>query len=319
MSDVNIKIKQLDEIEGGLGVQHILDEVHGIMGNPALMFDMGYSLIASPTAVVNDDPIWCEFMTYGKLKNETIEFFKNESFIDIVANCTQFDGVSYLFSSKLKYDRIFGQLYNRDNLPVADLVMVACENPFDDYTPELIKKVCNIISKEISQNEYYNLYGQKYQDGIIKELVDGNIKDKGVYSGHVSNIDKGLKANIFIAVVDVMQPEPEKKTPAYYRDLFQQAEPEFKYSIYLNYILILISSDRPELQIDQNFKNLTALFEQENVRVGISSAFENLFELRTYYFEALLALFDGEKMADIPRINLYNKRPGMFPAYKNAK
>ena len=202
MNILNIKTKQLNEIENGRGIQYILNKTHEIMGNPVLIFDMEYNLITASTDGINDDPIWCEFMTHGKLSDDTLEFFKNESFIDSVANCTQFDGVTYLFSSKLKYNRIFGQLYNKDQLPVADLVMVACENPFEDCTPELIKTVCDIISKEISQDEYYQSYGQNYQDDIIKKLIEDNIRDKGVYSGHVSNIEKGLKPNISLAVAD---------------------------------------------------------------------------------------------------------------------
>ena len=307
MNSLDIKIKQLKEIENGKGVQHVLDRVHEIMGNPALIFDMEYRLIASPTNSINDDPIWYEFMTYGKLNNETIEFFKNESFIDSVANCTQFDGVTYLFSSKLKYNRIFGQLYDKEQLPVADLVMVACENPFEEYTPELIKAVCNILSEEIGLDKYYQSYSQSYQDGIIEKLIEGSIDDKGIYSGHVSNIDKGLKTNIFIAVADVTQSRYEKANLLYFRDLLKLTEPSFKYSIYSDYIVMLISSNHAKLKVKRELNNLLQLFERENIHVGISSCFENLFDLRRYYLEAVYALYHGEGMLGGQKIILYNK------------
>ena len=304
MDSLNIKTKQLNGIKNGRGIHYILTKAHEIMGNPVLVFDMEYNLITSSTSVINDDPIWCEFMTHGRLNYDTIEFFKNESFIDSVANCTQFDGVTYLCSSKLKYNRIFGQLYYKGLLPVADLVMVACEHPFEDYTPELIKTVCDIISKEISRDEYYHIYGQHYQENIITELIENNIRDKGVYSGHVSNIDRGLKSNIFIAVADVTQSNSMNEAPAYYKELFKQAEPEFKYATYLKYVVIILSSDNPNLQIDQDLKNLIHIFEQENINIGISSAFENLFELHKYYLEAIHALYDGK--------NAYNQQIHLF-------
>ena len=308
MSSLNIKMNQLNKIQNGQGIQHILDKVHEIMGNPALIFDMEYKLIASPTDAVNDDPIWCEFMTHGKLSDETIEFFKNESFIDSVANCTQFDGVTYLFSNQLKYNRIFGQLYNKARLPVADLVMVACENPFEDYTPELIKTVCNILSEEISQNEYYQHYGQSYQDSIIKKLIDGSIEDRGIYSGHVSNIEKGLKAHVFLAVAAVAQSNLSSADLEPFRESLKRAEPAFKYSIYSNYIAFLISSDSPVIRLKKDLSNLLGLIEKKNIHIGISSSFEDLFELHQYYLEAVYALYDGVTVSDNQRINVYQKK-----------
>ena len=290
MCSVYTKLNQLYEIEQGKGLQYVLDKTREIMGNPALIFDMEYKLIASPTDAENDDPIWCEFMTHGKLSDETIEFFKNESFIDSVANCTQFDGVTYLLSDNLEYDRIFGQVYNRDQLPVADLVMVACENPFEDYTPELIKTVCSILSEEISLDDDYQSYGQSYQESIIGKLIEGNISDKGVYSGHVSNIDRGLKPNIFIAVAEVPQVNPEYAHLAALRDSCKRAEPSFKYAIYSGYVIIIISSSKLAINFKKDLCNLLNLFEKEKISVGISSRFENLFELHKYYLEAVYAL-----------------------------
>ena len=308
MGNLNVKIDQLKKIKNGKGLQYILDEIYAFMGNPALIFDMEYKLIASPAGAVNDDPIWCEFMTHGGLSSETIEFFKKESFIDSVANCTQFDGVTYLFSDKLKYDRIFGQLYNKDLLPVADLVMVACENPFEEDTPELIKTACNIISDEISLDEYYQNYGHIYQDSILEKLIEGDIGDKEVYTGHVSNIDKGLKSNVFIAVADVTKSNSANASLSYFRDLFKRTEPSFKYSIYSDYVIILISSNYPKLRINRELNNLIHLFEQENIYAGISSRFENLFDLHRYYLEAVNALNNSKKVFDSQKINIYDKK-----------
>jgi len=300
MSSLASKTKLLKEIEKGKGVQYVLDEAHKIMGNPALIFDMEYSLIAAPTDAVNDDPIWYEFMTHGKLNSETIEFFKKESFIDSVSNCVQLNGVTYLLSNRLKYNRIFGQLYNRDNLPIADLVMVACENPFEEYTPALIETVCAILSEEICQNEYYQEYGQIYQDRIITNLIEGSIEDRKIYSGHVSNLYTGLKPEVFLAVTDVTKSSFKDAALAHIRDLFKQTEPSFKYSIYSGHIIILISSDHPKLEQKNDLNNLSDLFEKENIHAGISRCFENLFDLRTHYLEAMHALNHGSK-----RINLY--------------
>ena len=308
MDGLNTKIEQLYGIEKGKGVQYILDRTREIMGNPALIFDMEYRLIASPTDAENDDPIWCEFLRYGKLSIKTIEFFKNESFIDSVANCTQFDGVTYLFSSNLKYNRIFGQVYNKAGMPVADLVMVECEGDFEEDTPELIRAVCNIITEEIGMDEHYQSYGQSYQDSIIELLINGDIDDRGIYSGHVSNIDKGMKNNIFLAVAKVPQSNPSYTYLAFYRDMLKREEPSYKYSIYSGYIIILISSNSPTLKVRKDLRNLLRPLERRRIRVGISAGFENLFDMRRHYLEALCALNSGKIFTGGLQISLYEKK-----------
>jgi len=309
MGNLKDQIEQLNKIENGQGIQYILDRTCEIMGNPVLVFDMEYRLIASSACPVNDDPVWREFLEHGKLSDETIEFFKNESFIDSVANCTQFDEVTYLFSDKLKYDRIFGQLHNRDRLPVADLIMMACVHPFEKDTPELIKTVCNILSEELSQDEYYQDYGQTYQDNIIKLLIEGTIDDKGIYTGHVSNIERGLKSHIFMAVADIAQARYANTEFEYFRDLFKWMKPEYKYSIYGEYILILMSSNSAKLSMKRDLNELNKLFVKENIYVGISSCFDNLFELHRYYAEAMDALHDEKKAGRDRHITFFDMTP----------
>jgi len=301
------KLRQIKAIKNGKGIQYIINEAYKILENPILIHDMEYKLVVSPDGAISDDCIWNEFMISGKLCDETIEFCKNESFIDSVANCTNFDGVTYLISDKLKYNRIFGQLYTNNNMPVADLVMMACDKPFEDDTPELIETLCKVLSKELSQCKYYQDYAQTYQEALIRKLIEGDIEDKGLYSSHVSNINSGLKTNIFLAVADLAQNGSAHATLVYFRDLFKRTQPAFKYSIYADYIVILASSDYAVLNVKKDLNKLNKLFKQQNIYAGISSNFENLYEMQIYYTEAVNALNNGSKSNNDQRIFLYDE------------
>lgn len=298
------RLKQVKSLKNAKGIQYILNSAYEILGNPMLIFNMEYELIAYSEGAVTDDPIWGEFMTHGRLCDETVAFFKSESFIDEVANSTIFDGITYLISDKLKYDRIFGQIYNKEHQPVADLVAVACDRPFEDDTPELIATICSVISKRLGKSKFYQDYGQAYQENIIKELLDGN---KELHSSHVANIDKDLKANIFVAVADITQCDPACAKLMYFQDLFRRRRRSFKYAVYSNYIIILISSDSMTLCVKKDLNKLYSLFKQHNIYVGISSGFQNLYELQNYYNKALEALNCGLKSNVEQQIFLYNE------------
>jgi len=298
----------LEKIKLGNGMQYILDEAYRILSNPIFIFDMEYKLIAASNsaAVAKDDPISNEFLTQSRLSKETIEFLKNEDFIDCVANCIQYSGVTFLISDNLKYDRIFGLLHNKEHLPVADLCVVACETPFENDALDLIKLLCNILSDELGNNDYYQDYGQKYQESIIKKLIDGSIEDKRIYSGQVANIDKGLKNNIFVAAVDIGHRDPSYTQLAHFRDLIKSVQPDFKYFIYTNRIVILLSFVHNELDVEKDLHALYMLFEQQDMYAGISNSFDNLYDLQIYYNKAVFALNHG--LINKRRLTGYNSK-----------
>jgi len=267
-------------------LQDILNAAYKALGNPIFVFNMEYELIAHSDGADNDDSICMEFLEYGKLGSETLEFFKNECFIDAVASC---DGVTYLISDKLKYDRIFGQLYNKKRLPVADLVIVACEKPFEPNTANRVKELCEDVSKFFSKDTFYQVYGHAYQEAIVTKLIKGNIENKGIYAGHVANIDNGLKDNIFMAVGIFAQSDLTYNNLACHRDLFARTFPAFKWFVYGQHLVALISSATTEIDATE-LKKLRRLLKHKGMRMGISDCFENLFTMHMHYAQALHAL-----------------------------
>lgn len=54
-----------------------------------------------------------------------------------------------------------------------------------------------------------------------------------------------------------------------------------------------MSTDNEILDINKDLRKLSRIYKQRNIHVGISSRFDNLFELQKHYNEAVLALTVG--------------------------
>ena len=293
------KRKQLKALENVRGVQNILDEAYKILGNPLLAHDMEYKLFAHNKDAVNDDPIWNEFTTNGTVDLHRLEFYKNETFFDMAAYAEK---VTFLPSDSLKYDRIFGKLFVEDHIQIGCVVITACDKTFESYDIELFEIVCDILNKEFSKSEYYQNYGQAYMETLIGKLIEDNLDNKLLYTTHIESIYTGLKGDIRLIVADISQIDPTFSQLVFFRDLFKQTQPSFKYAIYLNYIIILMGSDSETFHIKQDLHKLYRIFEQNNIYAGISSRFENLFGLSRYYNEAVNALKLGLKTNGSQRI-----------------
>lgn len=294
MSSLIDMMEQVKSLKNGVGIQSLLDESYKILGNPIVMFDTDYKLLFH-NEDITDDPLWNEIITYGRFCKETQEFFKNEGFIEDVANAK---GITFMTSGKLKYDRFTGKVFNKNHTHVANLVVIESDKPFQPHDPVVFEAICNLITGEISQSEFYQTYETMYQETLIKNLIDGNLADRELYTAHVAIIYDSLKANLYLAVVDISQCDSDYTKLAYFRDLFKQTQADYQYIIYSNYILIIISTDYRSLSIDKELTELNKLFEHNNIYTGISSRFENLFELPKHYAEAVNALNNGLKSKD---------------------
>jgi len=298
------KSEQLKTLKNGKGVQYILDEAYKILENPLLAHDMEYKLFAHNKDAVNDDPIWNELTTNGTVDLNRLEFYKNETFFDMVAYAEK---VTFLPSDRLKYDRIFGKLFTRDQIQIGCVVIHSCDKPFENSDMELFKIVCDTLNKELSESEYYQNYGQAYMETLVGKLIEDRIDSKLLYTAHIESIYTGLKENIRLAVADISESDPTFDRLVFFRDLFKRTQPSCKYAIYSNYIVILMSSDREAFHTKQDLHELYRIFEQNNIYAGISSCFENLFELSRYYNEAIAALKHGSKTNGSQRIFLYDE------------
>lgn len=111
-------------------------------------------------------------------------------------------------------------------------------------------------SKELSKSEFYQHYVKKYRETLIKQLIDGSFEDKKYYVARVEAIYKGFKDYLFLAVADTSKCDAKHAKLAFCIDLFKQTQPEFKYYMHSNSIVIILSSDDATLYVEKDLYNL---------------------------------------------------------------
>lgn len=303
MSMLFNRIQQLELLKKGKGIKYLLKETYKILGNPVFMFDTDYNLIANTESITTDDTIWNEIITGGAFSNETLDIFREEGFIDAVANAKT---ITFLVSDRIKYDRILGKIFNKNNTYVANLVIVECDRAFQPDDTIVFEAVCKLFSNEISANNSYQDYEKTYQENLIKKLLDKSIIDKELYAARMAILYNGLKTNLYVAVADVAQCDPAYEKLARLRDSIRHIQPEFKYAVYANYIIIIISSEHTKLDQKRDLNKLNRFFRKKHISAGISSCFENAYELPKYYAEAIEALRFGLTSHSGPQTFLYD-------------
>ena len=297
------KLAQINALSEDRGIQYLLDAAFNILHNPIVMFDTNYDLKAY-TDVTSDDPLWNEIISTGTFSMKTQEFFAKECFTEDVANA---DKLVILKSSKLKYDRVLGYIFNSDNIKVANLIMVGCAAPFETEDMEAFEKLTDKITCEIKNDGYFTAYGRAYHEAIINKLLDGVINEPMIYTPHVQILYDGLEDYLYVAVVDVTHSDIHQKELVYFKNLLENMYRSFKYAIYSNYIVMIMSSKHKIFHEEQFFDECNNPFVQNNLFVGISSNFESLYDLREHYDNAVATLKKGIGSSSVQRV-FFNER-----------
>jgi len=296
------KIEQVKALSRGKGIQYLLDAAYTIFQYPIAMFGINNYDLMAYTNVSSDDPLWNELISTGTFSMETQQFFADECFTEDVANA---DKLVLLKSKKLKHDRIHGNIYNRDYIKVANLVMIGTDAPFEAEETAAFEELVDLFTSEIRDDQYYIEYGKACQETIIIMLLDGIIKEPRIYTPHMQIFYDGFMDYLYVAVIDISQcdisieikepKETEKERLIYFKKLLQNKYRSCKYAVYSGYIVMVMSSKHKDFYEGILFDSANNPFTQNNLYVGISSSFENPYELRKYYDMAVAALKHGIK------------------------
>ena len=296
------KLDQIKAMKKNRSIQDLLDDAQGILLNPIAMFDMYYSLIAY-TETETDDPIWNELISTGTFSMETQKFFADAYFTLNVSNA---DRIVVLKSELLKYDRVLAYAFNRNHIKVANLVMVACNTPLtaDDFVA--FNAFAEKITARIRNDGYYTEYGKAYHNDLIGKILDGHIKDTRIYAPHIQILYDGFETYLYLAVVRIGAGGASHSKLEHIRELLMERYISFKFAIYSDYVVMIMSSKQEGFDLSRILGKSHDLFEQNDLNIGVSNSFENMYDLRKYYDEAIAALECKQEDDSEKRVHLYD-------------
>ncbi|MCL2129134.1 MAG: hypothetical protein FWH35_02140 [Treponema sp.] len=287
------KSEEIKKLENGNGIQYLLNTAYKILGNPIFMIDANYNLIAI-TDVPVDDPNWNELVTTGTFSQETMEILANEGLIEEITNAEK---VAILRSDKLKYAKITGHVFNRDNIRVGLVMMSECSIPFDAENTAAFEALADKITSEIRNYDYFTMLAMTYHEDKINLLLDGAVKNPLLYNPQAQILYDDFEDYLYVAVVSLERnnilEHIHRSRLEYFKSMLKTKYKMFKYSVYADHIVVLMSSKNKNSYGVPFFSAHANLFEQNGLSMGISSSFENIYELRIYYDQAVAALKNG--------------------------
>ena len=292
------KADRIRAVANGNGLQFLLNSAYTILNNPIYVIDINYNLLAY-TNVSIDDPNWNEIITMGSYSPETLDKLANEGLIE---NITNADKTVVLRNEQLKYAKMAGHFFNRDNIEVGIAMMTECNAPFDAENTAAFETLTEKITDEIRTYDYFTILGMTLHEDKINLLLDGAVNNPILYNPQAQVLYNDFDDYLYVAVVSVDQYDilenVHRNRLEYFKSMLKSMFPFYKYSVYSDFIVILMSSKNKKYGGTPFFNLEAELFKRNGFCVGISDSFENIYELRLYYDQAVTALTNGIRNKD---------------------
>jgi len=297
--------EQIKALEKGNGVQYLVDAARKIFDNPIYMVDANYSLIAYSGGPV-DDYIWNTVITTGTYSPEVLQFQAQENIMEDISNS---DKIILLKRDGWKNSRLTAHVFNGDGIWVCQIMMYEENTPFDEETMAAFEALSDKISCEIRDYDYFRTLAMTYRENKIVELLDGTDKNPFIYNPHAQILYSGFDDYLYVAVAAIpsnnILDSVHRDRLAYFKSVLNAKYKSYKYSVYADYIVVLMSSKHRYFHGASFFSQNDRLFELNDLYIGISDSFESIYEMRTYYDHAVAALKNGMESNRGQRIFLY--------------
>ena len=284
------KSKRIGALVNGKGIQYLLDAAYLIMHNPITMYNADYNLIAY-VGELSGDPIWSELVSTGTYSMSTREFFARESMTESAANAQK---KWFVRSKNIVYNRLLIYIFNKEHIKVAVLTLYE-RNAFNEDDVNAFEKLADIIIYEIRSDADFTAYGRAFHEDKIVMLLDGAIKEPILYTPQVQILYDDFEDYLYVAVVGeaVNAVGYNRNDPAFYKNMLIDMFGSFKFAVYTDYVVMILSSKYNKLDEKLLCEPLNGFFSRYDLYAGISDCFESLYELREYYDKAVNLLKNG--------------------------
>lgn len=319
----------------GCDIQDIIDIGSKIMGNPLFVRDKFFKILAHTKDAIVDDYIWNEeivqlgYQNYKSFKYlskkgllESMEKAKNPiCFLDrgIEAHLEKaklFDTYEgdypyYKFiadgieEKKVKIPRIWSNI-NKHDKSMGQVIVLEAFRPFKQADFEMMRLISQVISLVVQNNRDYDAFVDTYRDKLIIDLIQGNIKDRMIIEERLRFSEWRQNHHLQVLTItndkNSMSNTPFNYINGFFLDIF----PKSFCIKYEGYVIVILERKQKCDFTEKQLAHLNQFMEDTGLYCGFSRVFTDLFDLKKYFKQSLLAMKNGKKKSGNSAVSFYD-------------
>ncbi len=278
--------RMLDSLSSGLGLQILVNTVRDLLGNPILVNDINYRVLALSEDMRTLDNIIREDGDDLYIRLSQIYDIKVGQLFEIARKSrkpirTIRIGHPYAWMTAI---------VQVNGFEVGQIGIVEKNHPFTDYDYAIASRFCQLVAVEFQKSKNFRLSFDMTEGYFSVNLLDHDMKDRRALEKHMAYIgwpQGGIYNIVAIRGHDSMLFADNVSMLA--RQLYTLI-PSSRWMIYEGILVLFIMQPTNVLLPQETISRLKEFLAVNNLFAGISTKFSNLLESRKYYKQALTAM-----------------------------
>lgn len=278
--------KLMDSFLSGQGLQRIIDTASEVLGNPIILSDSSYKLIAFTKNITLDEQLWDEMISSRKIPDLRLSYLKDDRIIEKVSKSDS----PLIFTIKFStYRNMLGKAII-DNKLIAHLGVIEYLKSFEDEDIELASLLCKLISAEMQKNKLFRSTKRIIYEHFITDLLDGKISKLEIINERCSHLDLDLKDTLYVLTINIEEYEIKNTAISYVRDQLEGILPGCKSVLYNDQIILIIDRNKENPLTESELEKLSKYLEKSKMNGGLSRSFQKIANLINYYHQSVIAI-----------------------------
>ncbi|MEL7571142.1 MAG: hypothetical protein AAGU14_11375, partial [Eubacteriaceae bacterium] len=296
-------------VADNVGLQIIVDKIAEIYHRPVTILDNAFSFIASSQNYIFPESTLSEAVKNGHLLTTARDYLKKISITNPRRKIkeTILINPNVIINNK-RLTNYFTYIY-LNNINICSFsVHEIGDNPIPENELRYLPQIASILSAELQKKNFYMLNKSNYYTHLFSTLLGDQATGKHDINDRLQQFGYHLKRYKYIICVDFQNMYITGTEIQLLADsLLYYFENSF-YMITEDSILYFVSRDEGNLltQKEVNDWNQILEIESSNIKIGISSAFENLNLTKQHYQDAKEAITIGKHYDSNKKIYLYD-------------
>ena len=287
--------KMIELLFSGASLQALIDEAYNIMGNPIVVVDSSYKILAVNDALSNVRPDLARQQELGYMLETNIASMKRDQLYE-KARETRYPYYSKDESTGLAW---ITALVYADSIEVGQIGMVEHFREFTHADFELINFLCRIIGMELQKDDFSYKNSGHMHSILMKDLLDQLISNEDAAAHRAASLGWASGDDQHVLVVYDKTDAVFDRKARIVSETLQHILPYSRWVLYDNKLVFFLPY-KPD-----SWAQLIDYLTHNQLRASLSDTFTGLLSLRTAYIQAQRAYEIGSQLAPEERLYLY--------------
>ena len=286
----------------GKGIQSILDCAYSIIGNPMILVDTSYKLIACNQDIAGFREDIAEQQKQGFMLSENIEDMKKKRIYEEIRQARY-----PCYSVQSRGDTKFGwmnALVFTDGMEVAQLGIPEMNRKFAPSDFEIVHFLSKLIAIELQKNDFYRRNLGHMHSVLLCDLLDGLIADSRTAQLRAEQLGWDLGERMCLLTVFDMAYGMFDRKARFISEKMHELGPRGRWASYENKVVFLLPWEQAA-EGGEVMEKLTAFLSHNGLACACSAEFSRLLGARTAYEQTLRAYEQGTRLHPEERVHRY--------------